>query len=386
VGLAAAKRVIIGLERRLEMKHTQILKRAWKILWNYRVLWIFGFLLALTTASGGSGNAGSSGNSGYQFNGNNGKGFNFNLPPEVQTTVDSMGKFFNHVFVETHQWVWYLVGFIVLSLIIGTITSIIRYVSETSMIRMVDRYEDTEEKMSFKQGWRVGWSRSAWKLFLIDLVIVTPVVLATIVLIGCAFLPVTLSWVSNGQPALMGIVATIGMFFLFLFVAIVVSTVLNVLLEVIRRVCVMENQGVRASVKQGWRMFTRNWKDIGLMWLILLGIKIAFAIVTIPIVLILLGASLVAGILLGGLIVFALKSSLVLAIILGALVFIFVLSLVFGVPMTFVQGLLVTYLSSTWTLAYRDIKLRVPGEQLLEPVNPSQEPKADISPELPAAS
>ena len=33
------------------MDHTKILKRAWHILWQYRVLWVFGFILALTTAS-----------------------------------------------------------------------------------------------------------------------------------------------------------------------------------------------------------------------------------------------------------------------------------------------------------------------------------------------
>ena len=36
------------------MDHTKVLKRAWHILWHYRVLWLFGFLLALTTASYGS--------------------------------------------------------------------------------------------------------------------------------------------------------------------------------------------------------------------------------------------------------------------------------------------------------------------------------------------
>ena len=31
----------------------KILKRAWHILWNYRILWIFGILLAITTGGGG---------------------------------------------------------------------------------------------------------------------------------------------------------------------------------------------------------------------------------------------------------------------------------------------------------------------------------------------
>ncbi len=42
----------------------KILKRAWHILWNYKVLWIFGILLAITAGRGG----GSS--SSYQFSSN----------------------------------------------------------------------------------------------------------------------------------------------------------------------------------------------------------------------------------------------------------------------------------------------------------------------------
>ena len=39
----------------------KILKRSWHILWNYRVLWIFGILLALTTGGSGSGSSNSGG-------------------------------------------------------------------------------------------------------------------------------------------------------------------------------------------------------------------------------------------------------------------------------------------------------------------------------------
>ena len=45
---------------------TKILKRSWQILWNYRMLWVFGFILALTVGgtnfTRGGGNSSSSGN------------------------------------------------------------------------------------------------------------------------------------------------------------------------------------------------------------------------------------------------------------------------------------------------------------------------------------
>ena len=38
------------------MDTMKILKRAWYILWNYRTLWVFGFLLALTVGGASFGN------------------------------------------------------------------------------------------------------------------------------------------------------------------------------------------------------------------------------------------------------------------------------------------------------------------------------------------
>ena len=43
------------------MSHKNVLKRAWEILWQYKALWVFGLILALTTAS-------YSPQSNYQFN------------------------------------------------------------------------------------------------------------------------------------------------------------------------------------------------------------------------------------------------------------------------------------------------------------------------------
>ena len=51
-----------------------------------------------------------------------------------------------------------------------------RYVSETAVIRMVDDYEQSGAKVGFKQGWRMGWTRRAFRLWLIDLVISLPVI------------------------------------------------------------------------------------------------------------------------------------------------------------------------------------------------------------------
>ena len=50
------------------MNYGDLLKRAARITWRYKVLWIFGILLALTAGGGGGGGGGGVANSG------NGKG------------------------------------------------------------------------------------------------------------------------------------------------------------------------------------------------------------------------------------------------------------------------------------------------------------------------
>ncbi|MDO9121789.1 MAG: hypothetical protein Q7U31_08385, partial [Anaerolineaceae bacterium] len=46
------------------------ISRAWYTVWNYKVLWIFAFLLALAGGSTINGGGGGGGGTGYDFNSN----------------------------------------------------------------------------------------------------------------------------------------------------------------------------------------------------------------------------------------------------------------------------------------------------------------------------
>ena len=68
-----------------------ILKRAWGILWNYRVLWVFALLLALSGgARGGSGGGGGGGS--------------FNLPATGSNFFENGGEGWLQPGGETAQW------------------------------------------------------------------------------------------------------------------------------------------------------------------------------------------------------------------------------------------------------------------------------------------
>ena len=347
------------------MDHAKVLKRAWEILRQYRVLWIFGFILVLTTTSPG-------GQSNYHFNRNDVPSeFNYQVPDSgsIQGTIES--------FVRTlivglrHINIGLIITIVAVLLLVGLALSVIaaiaRYVSETSLIRMVDAYEETGEKLGFRQGWKLGWSREAWRLFLIDLVIFIPIFVGVIVLFLLAGAPLLMWLTGNKVTGAIGTVAAIGFLFLVIFLLVVILALLALLQRFFRRVCVLEEAGVKASLQQGFAIVKKNWKDVGLMWLITVGISIGWAIVMIPIALLLVGV----GALLGGgvgLVTWGV-TGLVLgdvgAWIAAAVVGLPIFILVFSVPLTFLNGLKEVYMSSTWTLTYRELKAMAQ----LEPVS-----------------
>src|SRR5438105_4227365 len=145
------------------MDHIRIIKRAFSITTSYRALWVFGIILALTT--GGSRRLGGSNGGGGR--GGTGPG-QFHWPviaPAVLHAIIVAGITLLCVF-----------------LIVGVIATIARYVSATALIRMVDQYETTGQKVGFRQGFRLGWSRRALRLFLLDLALGLITVIAFLLL------------------------------------------------------------------------------------------------------------------------------------------------------------------------------------------------------------
>ena len=349
---------------------TKILQRAWHILWNYRTLWIFGLILAL--AAGSSYNGG--GNNGVQWreDGNN----NPTPPPNVQEFFRDLNRELDKLFREgipdaniTGQaltaFLWTIGVFVVFLLIVGIVVAIARYVSETAVIRMVDEYENNGTKMTVREGFRIGWSRTAWRLFLINLIVNLPVILFFIVLIIAGtiiFLTVT-----NGNEAFtaVSVVGMIGLVFLSIFVVIIVSIFLGLLRHFFWRVAVLENAGVRESLRRGWAMVRENWKNVGLMWLVMIGLGIAWIVVSIIAIIITIPIVILTGI------VAAIVAAIPLLLLVGLFSLfltgplpwiaagLFVLPLFFTIafsPWLLLGSWQTVFTSTVWTLTYREIK------------------------------
>lgn len=332
------------------MDHFKVLKRAWNITWRYRVLWVFGVLLALTTSRGGGG--GGSGGTRYNISGDNFSSFGGDFvipsaPPASEVIAPIVGAL-----------VAIGIALACLIFVLIIVSLVIRYVAETALIRLVDDHEETGEKRSLGGGIQMGWSRSALRLFLIDLLIVLPLVIAFILLFLLALVPLLL-WTTGSEAAgVVGTLATIGLIFLLIMLAIIAAVVISLLMRFFHRACVLEDLGVIEAIRQGFRVVKEHLGDVAVMWLIMLGVGIGLAVATIVVVVLLvLVATVTAGVpafLAGGLTSLAFEGPL--PWIVGVAVGIPIFLLVLVVPMLFLGGLIEVFKSSVWTLTYREVR------------------------------
>jgi hypothetical protein len=230
---------------------------------------------------------------------------------------------------------------------------------------MVDEYENTGDKLSIRQGFRIGWSRTSWRLFLINLIVNLPIILLVLTLIGAGVLMFLAALNGNGNFNALSVVTLIGLTFLAISMVVILSIILSLLRQFFWRVCVLEAASVGESLRRGFAMVRENWKNVGLMWLVMIGLGIAWIVISIiafiislPVVILtsILGAVIVAApaLLLVGL--FSLFISGPLAWIAGAL---FVLPLFFLIafsPWVLLSSWQRVYTSTVWTLTYREIK------------------------------
>ena len=376
------------------MDYGKVLKRSWHMVTRYRALWIFGIVLGLVTFSWEM----------VLFSGLDdenqpprgivitplaGETFYDALERTLQQEIDKAETEISIALHELDQLFTeglgrrFIVDVITVLAVLAAafvvmliVTKIARYVSEAALIRMVGEYEDTGERRGVRQGLRLGLSRTAWRFFFIDLVIDIPVILAFLLLFALAFVPLVFG-IRGSTPTtvIAGSLLTGGLFAAGFVLTIVAGTLLTVLKRFFRQACALENLGVLASIRRGWAVVRGKPADVLVMWLIMLGIGLGWAIlimlsflVLFPLLLLFIVLGGVAGAL-PAYLVFLLSSlvfegalPVLLAVIVGLPIFI----LVMLAPWWCLGGLMEVFKSSAWTLTYRE--LRVLGEAQPAPV------------------
>jgi len=342
------------------MNYTLIMKRSWHILWHYRLLWIFGFVLALLS-SGGSSRFTSSFDAADINREMQSLRIDAPFMPEdliITQTVRSWSEFGDAVreFIDLiPAWGWWLGGSL---LLLSLFLAAIRYIAETALLRMVNDYESTGSKRSFREGVRFGWSWAALHLFLLDLLLTIAAILLSIPFLLAGFFWLSAS-LFGSEPSLGWAAAICCLCIPFALFAIVCGIVLAYTRILGTRAIALEGRGAWTGFWLGLRTFRENLKDMIVMGLIMVVVSIVTALVLIPIGLGLffVGALVGGGI---GLAVFELAGTTsaseaaqwVFAFVAGLPVFLIIMA----IPMAAMRSFVEVFSSSVWTLVFRSAR------------------------------
>jgi hypothetical protein len=324
------------------MDYLELLKRAFNITWRYRPLWIFGFFLAL--CSGGGGGGGNFNFPGGGFNGNNEDGPSF---PEIGD--------FN---LDPNLLIGLGIALLCLVLLLILLSIIVPAITRTALIGMVDQIVDWEA-VTVRAGWQFGWSKRAWRLFLVSVVVGLPLVILALILLGIALLPLLLILTQETASTVIGIILTVFAAIFIVLLLILVGFLLTPIFELAWRRTVLAERGVMDSLRDTLGLIRSHLKEVILLLLLMFGVGIGWLLISLMIV---LPVMLVAAALIGGipaLLVYLISNSGLGAAITGIPLALITLILIGGAA----QGLYRIYQSAVWTLAYREL-------QRLETISP----------------
>lgn len=357
-----------------------LLGKAWNILWRYRVLWVFALLLAVSggasAGGGGGGGGGGSGTANLPAAGGNwfdrewGSEFAGGQLPqwakELETWLDTnLLPMFSTEERAIRSAVAIVAVIIGISLLIGLLLALVRYPSETAVMRLVDDHVQTGNRVTFREGWRLGWDQRAWRLFLVDLLIGTPAFTFVILLAGL-MVWLVLVMVRSGAAELSGgsVAGMVIIAFIFVLFGIFMWFV-SLFRQYVARFATLEGSGVWESFRRGWQIFKAGFSRTLVLGLVLIGVGIAFglgmmiaALLLIPAYAVMAVPGVLVAAIPGGLAywIASLSTPVAVAIVIALIVAIPLFAVIVFLPLSFLGGMFAVYTSNIWTLAFRALQ------------------------------
>jgi hypothetical protein len=169
--------------------------------------------------------------------------------------------------------------FILLAALVGLAVTLLNGLGQAALTHQIYQIENGLT-VRVKTGWAVG-KRYAWRVFLIIILLSLPI-FAVIALGSLPYLLLALRLRALSQVDLPTLIGAGLAGLVCLAPAVCLGAVLAIPLTVIRRLavltCVLDDQPVWPSVAQGWRIVRENLGAAAVLWLLLLAINAAIAV------------------------------------------------------------------------------------------------------------
>src|SRR5512133_1250247 len=318
----------------------EVLSRAWQIIWKHKVLWIFG-ILASCSQGGSRFNSGNSGRGGNGFG--TGAG---NLPPRLEQLFLNIAQ---HAAAYIAVGIAVICIFWIIAIFLGTIGKI-------GLIRGAWQAEGGAEHLIFGQ----LFSESTpyfWRMFGLSLVVGLPFLIIIGGLVaGLVVFAIGMSRGNNG--AAFGFLGILPIFLGCLCFLILISIVVGWIVQQAERVIVLEDSPVLPALSRGWEIFRDNLGSIILMAIILGVIAfVAGIIIAIPVLVVVVPAA----------ITFAVSNAQGSAQNYTPLIFAGVCLCLYIPVSLLLNGILISYTESAWTLTYMRLTRKPDSNDIVTP-------------------
>ncbi len=308
------------------MDYSGILKHAAQTTWRHRSLWLLGFLWALV--SGGTGFGSNFGNMGATWSGD--------LP---------MGA------PEFTPWMAVALLFLLALLcVLIPVSVVLSYVLWAGIYRVLDAWYTRQVAPTVGAGFREGWHRRTWHLFLLMVVVYVPLGLAFLLTLLLAASPLLLLLTEARAAVFLGVLMAAALLIPTLLLWVAVFTVISVLVQFWSRAVVLDEYPVPAALRYGWNLVRRRLREVAIMWLLMVGVELFLGMVMFIIFILAGGLALVIA---GGpawLLAQWTESALP-ALLWGIPVGL----VIFLLPTLFASGLFLIFQAAVWNQVYRAI-------------------------------
>jgi len=313
-----------------KMNFGDILTKAWKTIWKNKILWLFGVLAGCGAARGNGGNGGNAVYQSTQSNGNNGSFNGPNGPFFFNTSTQRALEDFLQTLADIPVMVWVVLALmlIVVGVILSILALMVGTLGTSGVIKGTILAEEAEADAKPVSLGTVFKSIKPyyWKVFLLNF---------GLRLIG------SIIGLLLAIPIIILVVCTC---FLGLFLLIPIAWFIDLMVNFTTIAIIEENLGIFEGIKRAWKMITRHFGDVLVMFLILgvgqliLGLVIALPLVVVPL-------PLVIELFASGF------QTLTFGLILSVILFLIFIPLV-----VFLGGVLRAYVLTSWTLTYRQLE------------------------------
>ena len=303
------------------MDFGEILTKAWKIIWKFKVLWVFGILSGCGQGGGGGGG----GNTGIQFSGDE-----VNLPPGMRQFFYNLENFFDNI--NSWQIAALVIGFTLFFLFLSAIFAALSTIGRVGLIQGTVEAEAGIDRLTFQDLFNRG-KPFFWRVFGFNLLVGVAIFVVAILMV-IPIVGVTVLTLGIGLLCLIPLLC----------ILVPVSWLASVVFEQANIAIVVEDLNILDGLKRGWEVFRDNIGNMIVMALILgLGGLIIGLLLASPIFLaitpILVG--LFSGTTTGS------------DILMGGGITISLICLAVYIPVLIVLGgILQAYIKSAWTLTY----------------------------------